>query len=313
MLASFPPQDPGSRYGPKTFTLWPFPSDFSNKDINTDGGSLETQSSKRRRLCGVPLWAFILFVILTLLAITTAVIVPLQMVTLSHSQENSKTPSSKSETHQRCQETKCAHGGEVISLDDFCGCVCTKGYSGTNCTEVDNSCVTMDLDGIKNATVGSAVKRLLNTSQPKYNVHLNGTRILSTLSEQDVNCTAQNTFVTFSGGTGSNVPTTTSSIIITPTPATGGFRRSVSTEGPLVIDTSPILSDDVLEFSGVVALYLLQDKGLDIAVTARNRLQAEFLKMVDTGSVDLGNSISVDLDRKVLNLPGGSSVGKTNT
>lgn len=319
MLGSFPPPDPGSRYGRcgSKLTLWPLASDFIKKDISSDGGSLEPKPSKRRRLCGVPLWAFILFVILVLLAITTAIIVPLQMVTISRSQQNHKTTSSEGETQQKCQETKCDNGGEVISLKDFCGCICVKGYGGANCTELDNSCVTMDLDGVKNATVGSAVKRLLNISQPKYNVHLNGTRVLSTLWAQDVNCTAQNALMTFGGETGPNESTTTISSttippIITPPPATKRFRRDTS---DLEYDTHPTvtLNDDALDFSRVAVLYLVQDKGLGIATTAYRLLQAEFSRGVDTGSVQLGNNISIDLGKKVLNLPGESSVGKTNT
>ena len=211
-----------------------------------------------------------------------------------------------------CQETKCANG-EVTSLDGICGCVCTNGFGGKDCTEVDNSCATMDLDGIKNATMGSAVKRLLTISQPKYNVYLNGTRVLSKFWARDVNCTAQNGFVTFNGETAFNESATTISslpTIIKPPQTAKRSRRDIPGEEPLVYDTNT-LDGEVLDFSRVAILYLVQSKGLDTAGTARDRLQTEFSRKVDTGSVELGNSISVDLDKKVLNLPGGNSVGKT--
>lgn len=68
-----------------------------------------------------------------------------------------------------------------------------------------------------------------------------------------------------------------------------------------------------MDFARVVVLFLVQDKGLTVAITAQENLQSGFTAGVDYGSLDAGNEISVDLDNRVLNLPGGISVGGPKT
>jgi len=362
ILASFPPPVPGaSRNGSRT-SAWPMPSDFMDCNDNGEDPSVRTASKKGRKVCGIPLWAFILLVILALLVITAAVIVPVQLVTLSHSKDNSST-NSDTEILRQCKiRNPCANGGENVATKDFCGCVCTGGFSGKTCDKLDNSCVTMDLEEIKslgdtfagtqNATMGSAIKRLFKISTPNYNVQLDGSRVLSAFWASEVSCTAQNALVTFNGKTApDNVTfsTITPSIVPTTTPALAKGKRikrqnELPGDEPLIYDTStagtkiqdsptipipspsitapaasgataspesrvPALDEATVDFSRVVVLFLVQDRGLKIAVTAQENLQSTFTAGVYYGSIDAGNQVSVDLDNRVLNLPGGVKVG----
>lgn len=363
ILASFPPPLPGaggtarSGWNGSRASAWPLPSDFmdGNCNGNSEDSSVQTTSKKGRKVCGLPLWAFILLVILALVIISAAVIVPLQLVTLSR---NRSSTNSDADILQQCKtKNPCANGGENVATKDFCGCVCTGGFSGKTCNTLDSSCVTMDLEeikslgdtfaGIQNATMGSAIKRLLGISRAKYNVQLDGSKVLSAFWASEVSCTAQNALVTFNGKTApdnATISTTTiSSIIPTTTPAPTKRRVKRLTEspsdGPLIYDigattqdppiipvsvpstTTPAganttaspgnrtLDENVVDFSRVVVLFLVQDKGLKVAVTAQENLQSIFTEGIDHGNVDVGNQMSVDLDKEVLKLPGGTTVG----
>jgi len=348
ILGSFLPLVPGAggtmrsgRNGSRTST-WPLPSDFMDGNGSGEGSSIQSTSKKGRKVCCLPLWAFILLVILALLITATAIIVPLQLVTLSRSQGNHPQTSSDAEILQQCKiKNPCANGGKNVATIDFCGCVCTGGFSGKNCTKLDNSCVTMDLEEIKslgntsveirNATMGSAIRRLLEISTPKYNVQLDGSRILSTFWASGVSCTTQNALVTFNGKAVPDNSTTTSttapSVVPTATPAPVKRRikrqnepkfQDVQAISTPLANTNAVASpgnhvlvpgEDAVDFSRVVVLFLVQDKGLNVAVTAQQKLQDKFTMGVDSGIVDAGNQVSVDLGNRVLNLPGGITVG----
>ncbi|RPB19435.1 hypothetical protein L211DRAFT_853246 [Terfezia boudieri ATCC MYA-4762] len=372
ILASFPPPFPGAgRYGSRA-SAWPMPSDFVDGNSNGEDSSVQIASKKSQKVCGLPLWAFILLVILALLIITAAVIVPVQLVTLSHHQEDKS--STNTEILLQCKrQNPCDNGGENVATKDFCGCVCTGGFSGKTCSRLDNSCVTMDLEeikslgdtfvGIQNATMGSAIKRLFEIStQNYYNVQLDGSRVLSAFWASEVSCTAQNALVTFNGKTAPDnttisttpitIATATSSIVPTTTPAPVERRIKrlieptadesliydfsiVSTEtqeAPTISISAPsttipagsdataspgnrvlALNEEVVDFSRVAILFLVQDKGLKVAVTAQENLQGAFTAGVDYGNVDVGNQVSVDLENRVLNLPGGLKVGGGKT
>ncbi|KAF8470140.1 hypothetical protein BDZ91DRAFT_761432 [Kalaharituber pfeilii] len=375
ILASFPPPVPGAGgtmrggfNGSRTLSSWPLPSDFQD----TEQASLKVEQKKGRKVCGLPLWAFILLVILALLVIAAAVTVPLQLVTLSRGQENSSSDSSTEILRQCRVKNPCQNGGENIATKDFCGCICTGGFGGKTCSDpppLDNSCVTMDLqefkrfentfDVIQNATVGSAIKRLLEISVDQYNVELDASRLLSAFWAVDVSCTAQNALVTFNGKTvpegaslddiDANAQQTGAGVVpiisSTPTPTPQPvhkrqLEKQGSEGGDLVYDTSlvpsktedanrdiptptvqpivtplpsssrtPALDEDAVDFSRVVVLFLVQEKGLNVAVDAQENLQATFTAGVDYGTVDVGSEVIVDLDNRVLQLPGGISVG----
>ena len=308
--------------------------------------SLESQPNKGRKVCGLPLWAFVFLVILALLVIAAAVIVPLQLVTLSRNQENET--DSTAEALRQCRNTNlCLNGGEVVATTDFCGCICTGGFSGKTCAERDKSCVTMDLEqikrsgitfeGIQNATMGSAIKRLLELSDEKYNVELDANKMLSAFSADDLSCTAQNALVTFNGKSApdgdagpplasstpipdssnqkledlvydtSLMPSVTDVVTSSNTPTPDPSPTDSSPTG--TVTPAPVLDEDAVDFSRVAVLFLVQDKGLSAAVQAQEKLQHTFTMGVGYGTVDVGNQAFVDLDNRVLRLPGGISVG----
>lgn len=250
ILAAFPVPATGNQDQkiPQRLSAWPLPSEYDG-----DGRSIGQQARGRRKFCGLPIWAFILLIILALLVIAAAVVVPLQLVNLSRNQDGSETNTNNTSLiiEQCKQKTVCQNGGKVVATQDFCGCICTDGFSGKTCSVVDNSCATMDLedmerlgtkvDGIHNATIGAAVKRLLEISEPQYNLKLDASKIISNFWAGGLSCAAQNALVTFNGQTAPETAETTRGLSpnITPTPQPQQRKKRQDEETDIVYDTRP--------------------------------------------------------------------------
>jgi len=268
-----------------------------------------------RRICGLPLWAFIILVILGLVVITAAVVVPLQLVNLSKTRNDS----SNANILARCRDSNpCRNGGENIANSGFCSCICTNGFIGASCETKgeDLSCTSFDfadqggVEGIKNATVGSALPRLFTKSQAAYDIALDPSLLLGAFSKGNLSCTLQNALVSFNGRT-------------EPTPtATRRRRRQLVTDTSLpVVPTlagtpapsvtaslEEALDQDVVDFARVGVLYLAQTEDIATAKSAREALDEEFRHGRDSGNVSTGD-ITFRLDDRSVVLDDGSVVG----
>jgi hypothetical protein len=309
---------------------WPLPDDFGQGGNSPIGPS----NKQGRRICGLPLWAFILLVILALLVISAAVIVPLQLVNLSKGKGSNNSDSSP--VAQCKEKNPCLNGGENIAAKNFCGCVCTNGFTGSNCSqENDSSCTTVDLknqkgkgvSGIENVTMGNALPRLFNIAEPLYNIELDMAVILAVFSNESISCTAQNALVTFNGV---DIPSKASNgkraladaiavlekrqnlvVASTATPtstATGAAATASNSDQTRVSELDP----DAVDFARVIVLYLTNAQSLKVAGQAQTALQTEFTAGKDFGDISLENNITLDFDNRSIILSDGEVVGSVN-
>ncbi|PWW79937.1 hypothetical protein C7212DRAFT_162911 [Tuber magnatum] len=331
ILASFPPPVlASSRQGRRATIMsqWPLPGDFNSENSSSVGPSRK----QGRRLCGLPLWAFILLVILALLVISAAVIVPLQLVKLSKSEKSGDNDTGSNLAECR-SKNPCQNGGENIATSNFCGCVCTSGFTGTNCTQKeDSSCTTVDLrdlqggrvKGIQNVTMGTALPRLFDLAEPSYNIELDRAMILAVFSNQGISCTAQNALVQFNG---ESMPSTNgrstidkSSALLrmrqdltvdrSPTPTVGGTAPSASSsEGDSSGSRTAAVDSDAVDFARVTVLYLTGAGNLSVAENAQYRLQVAFSGGIDYGNLEVGSNITVNFDNRSIRMADGNIIG----
>lgn len=191
-MASFPPPPRDGR------SSWPAffrRSTFHNIDAQAahSDHEQEKQSNRPRRCCGLPLWLFIAICVVILLAITLAVLLPVFLIVVPQEESNSLSSCEKS--------NPCRNGGVSVSSGSICSCVCTNGYTGSQCTKSgDGSCSTTNIgenSASKSATMGSDLPQLLEDSQKTFSIPLDPVTIMALFSQNDVSCTTQNELVSF--------------------------------------------------------------------------------------------------------------------
>jgi len=202
MLAAFPSPSPTT---PTTHrpSGWPTPSPHGKSGLSraqTPGyDSSVSQRQRRRKCCGLPVWAFVLLIIILLLLIAAAVIIPITLVVIPHEHKN------KSPNLASCQTSlPCAHGGSTIIVNDQCRCICANGFLGSSCnTAADASCTTTDIPGAdtsktyQNATVGDSIPRIFSASSNNFSIPLASYTLLSLFSAANLSCASENALVAF--------------------------------------------------------------------------------------------------------------------
>lgn len=329
ILASFPP--PALAQGKaRPTSQWPLPGDFTHETEF----SIRPPRREGRRLCGLPVWAFVLLVILALVVISAAVIVPLQLVNLYKGKNNNSAANALADCKQK---SLCMNGGETIAMKDFCGCVCTNGFTGSTCSEkADSSCTTVDLKdeddgkvkGIQNVTMGNALPRLFDIAFPFYNIQLDMAKVLAVFSNQSISCTAQNSLVTFNGKA---APSTTDTDGKDPVDDLSLLKKrqdiTIDTSGPSLASETATVSDstytgnnrvpqldpDAIDFARVVVMYLTNFRTLTVAGDAQSALQNGFAAGRDFGNLPIGNNIMVNFDNRSIKLSDGSVVGSVTS
>ncbi|KAJ0286449.1 hypothetical protein CBS470a_005909 [Colletotrichum nupharicola] len=166
---------------------------------NSDEGSVK----RKRRCCGLPLWAFILIVVIVLGIIAAAIIVPLEFFVFRKNRTGS-TPTTEPALGQCQNQLKCENGGTNVISQNVCSCICTNGFTGQTCSVAGaTGCTTTTITGtssnFNNVTLGQAIPRLLQQAQTNFTVTLDGTDILAKFNTESLSCIAQNSLVTFDG------------------------------------------------------------------------------------------------------------------
>jgi len=207
MLASFPP--PGLKTASPATSRRPlshWPSPFATND----GLGLQSYSDLKpevesqkpgRKYCGMPLWAFVLLMIVLLALIVAAIVIPVVLIVLPRQNAQAGTTAAVD-----CQTSSpCANGGTSIIVGTACGCVCSNGFSGPNCGQsAESGCTTLNINSnspYTNATIGNSIPRLLSAAQSNYSIPLNSTFLLSQFSAQNLTCGFENALVNFNGKT----------------------------------------------------------------------------------------------------------------
>jgi hypothetical protein len=219
MLNAFPPpaQPPnnGRRSRGSWFrtTSWPLipirQAGVDGKDSKLQNEASESQAKKKktragRRCCGMPPWAFILLVILFLCVIAVAIVIPLQFFVFK-TLGNHEEPQAGLD---KCRsDLICQNGGTNVLSQGTCSCICTNGFSGSDCTEQGGStaCTTTTLvssdsgSDLEDVTIGNALPRLIADASTNFSIPLSGTTILARINVGDISCLTQNALVTFDG------------------------------------------------------------------------------------------------------------------
>ncbi|KAG6047836.1 hypothetical protein E4U39_008016 [Claviceps sp. Clav50 group G5] len=211
MLAAFPPPVHTPRNNVASRLSWLRGSGWPGVKGQDGPSHSRTPSGQmvakpKRRCCGLPIWAFILLVILALCIIAAAVVLPLEFFVFKNlgSSDDNNTPQP---SLSQCQQTlPCLNGGRSLFAQDKCSCICTNGFTGPTCGDGGSTgCAMTDLvsmDGqshIQNVTLGRAIPRLIAGADQNYSVPLFGTTILARFNAGNLSCIAQNSLVTFDG------------------------------------------------------------------------------------------------------------------
>lgn len=227
MLAAFPPpahaqgdrQSRGSWFRTTSWPLAPSRDGLPSRSGLRNVTPQNDRRGKRRRCCGLPIWGVVLLLILLLAIIAAAVFVPLEFFVW----KNLGNQSSSASALSQCQASlDCKNGGTNVISGGTCSCICTNGFTGSDCgTSGSEGCTTTDLvssmdqQTISNVTLGKAIPRLIADSYANFSIPLSGTSVLAKLNNSDLSCIAQNSLVTFDGsatrkGDGSDEVTSTS-------------------------------------------------------------------------------------------------------
>ncbi|KAF3941337.1 hypothetical protein ABW19_dt0203439 [Dactylella cylindrospora] len=282
ILASFPPPLASGRRLSSRGTAWPLPADMGYmRDADTPS------VRRKRKICGLPLWAFIVIVLLGLVVITAAIILPIQLVGLSKNDDNKDAL-----TSETCAASNpCLNGGLASVEDGKCTCVCTNEFFGEHCEESnDPACTSIIVQDTtpgqtvsRNVTFGSAIPRILGVADSKYKVPIDTLTLANTFALQNTTCALQNALVTLNGKT---APSSSSSSSST------GFA----------------LDENVIDFGRVAVLYLAETVGMRESVDARENLGTVFANGQDYGVVDVNSSIEIDLTNLKITTSGGQTV-----
>ncbi|KAK5117434.1 hypothetical protein LTR85_008819 [Meristemomyces frigidus] len=350
ILASFPPPGlatpPGSRAEMRrSATGWS--SHLRHSHLPSDSDAGEMRGKRRRRCCGLPLWLFLLLLLLLILLVAAAVVVPVMLIVVPKHNDSSSNTTSDTVLSACQSKLTCQNGGaNIITSSGSCQCLCVNGYTGTMCgTASGAGCSTTSVGSTDDATVGSAIPRLLSGAQANFSVPLDGQTLLGLFSGADLSCNSENALVTFNNNAGAKrdldfdtrpTPamqrreTATSSgqdgavtsngiVFETGTPTAGsGSGTATSTSASssassMASSSSGSTSNSTsLDFARVAVLYVLQASGeLSDAETAQVNLQSYFTSG-ETSSGQTINPANVSLGNGITCDLSGHSINLAN-
>ncbi|KAK5994929.1 hypothetical protein PT974_03318 [Cladobotryum mycophilum] len=352
MLAAFPPPVHTPQNGPHRGSSfwtgsWPvLPGTREREMIPDELDANIIPKKQRRRCCGLPVWAFILVIVLILCIIAAAVVLPLEFFVF----KNLGQKRSSGMTLQDCQKSlTCLNGGTNVVFQNTCSCICTNGFTGASCSVGGSAgCTTTNLvatDGssrINNVTLGRAIPRIIADSTGNFSIPLSGTTILAKLNSANLSCIAQNSLLTFDGqstrvgeadapvqdNSGNSkaaviktsddfvsVSVLTSPPTTTTTTAPVIARRSPQSPDGSVSAPAPsapeptatfTVTEEVLDFARTAVLYVLQEENVDAASIAQTELQ-QFFSRASMGQIQRGSQVTIQ-DALNLNIGGNSTV-----
>ncbi|MCJ1308308.1 hypothetical protein MMC25_001961 [Agyrium rufum] len=209
MIGSFP--SPGKVTPTPTFdrphSRWPSP--FANASQpygqrpdgqeSVLGSDEKNKEQRRRKCCGLPIWGFVILMLVLLCCVAAAVVVPIILIVLPR-HKNSSSSASTSSSAGACQ-----NGGRSIVTSSGSDCICTGGFTGTDCSmPAGSNCAIANFApsgdqqvSLMNVTVGTIIPGIIGASGSNFSIPLNATTILSTFSTANLSCTNENSLVTF--------------------------------------------------------------------------------------------------------------------
>ncbi|RYP11316.1 hypothetical protein DL764_000134 [Monosporascus ibericus] len=205
MLAAFPPPATGSRQADRqSGNSWPLPfarRSYRGPDQAGNQPAEGGEQKQKRRCCGMPLWVAIALLFILLCIIAAAIILPLFFLVINKPADNGAAQPS---TEECGGQVTCANGGTIVVNQGQCSCICSFGFTGSDCTIPSaQGCTTTSIDTpdstVANVTVGRAVPRLLEDAQANFSIPLSAMTILAKFNSGNLSCNTQNALVTFDG------------------------------------------------------------------------------------------------------------------
>ncbi|KAJ5971047.1 uncharacterized protein N7479_000965 [Penicillium vulpinum] len=350
MLASFPPPGLATPEGRASWPVFFGRSNLRNAETLNSNDDDPNAPRGRKICCGMPRKIFILICIAIFIVVILAVLLPVFLVAVPRERANSPC----------AEKNPCENGGVSVSGGAECSCVCSNGYTGSQCNIAgDGSCTTALISNGSNATMGSALPSLFEESKKKFDITLDQVTIMALFSMNDVSCKTENALVAFSDVTSDNTsetrrsveliadstpsvskndPTSTLAVrseatmngilyddsasepsksataILTPTQiesATSASTtkisfQSTSDDAKASTSTATTVPGDVVGFSRVAVLYILQKTGsLDSALSSGEDIQAYLVDSYANSthpSMSVG-AFTVDFEKLTITLP----------
>lgn len=320
-----------------------------------------TAKKPARKCCGMPRKWFILLCIVIFIIVVLAILLPVFLIAV---------PNQNHSNSSSCAKTNpCQNGGVSVSSGSECSCVCSDGYTGSQCTIAgDSSCVTSEVDNgtiSKNATMGSDLPDVFSASSSKFNITLDSVTIMALFSMNNVSCKTENALVSFDVQTSSSktrravsLPVdlpesadeegTPSSAFVSTDPTPALVPRSVATSNGILYDnnaasatsatstaakstataipakssntttsastssTDTSVPTEVVEFSQVAVLYILQKTGsLTSAMWSEGQIDtylADSYANATHPTLELMGSYGLDFEKKTITLKNGTVV-----
>ncbi|KAF4589589.1 Epidermal growth factor-like, type 3 [Ophiocordyceps camponoti-floridani] len=215
MLAAFPPpaQTPprelGSRESMTAREFWRSRSDYPPPPLSGTRSTSPFSPQQRsdvgkkrgRRCCGLPLWLFLLLVFLVICIIIVVIVVPVELLVVR------KRDFKPDQNIDDCRKfLKCLNGGTNVVSPGSCSCICTNGFTGSDCSIADSQgCTSTNLvadngkSRIDDVTIGGALPRLIVDSERTFAVPLSGAIIVGKVNGANLSCVGQNDLVRFNG------------------------------------------------------------------------------------------------------------------
>ncbi|KAJ6045684.1 uncharacterized protein N7446_012548 [Penicillium canescens] len=198
ILASFPPPSLRTPEGRGSWPIFFGRSKLRNIEQPNPNDD-EPNAPKRKKTClGMSRKVFvilciIIFIIFFIIVIL-AVLLPVFLFAV---------PREKANKDAACANSNpCKNGGISVSSVSECSCVCSNGYTGSQCTvENDGSCTTHAIlsgTSTKNATMGSSLANLFDESKRKFDITLDAYTIMALFSMNNISCKTENALVAFS-------------------------------------------------------------------------------------------------------------------
>ncbi|RYP77724.1 hypothetical protein DL769_003344 [Monosporascus sp. CRB-8-3] len=205
MLAAFPPPATGSRQADRqSGNSWPLPfirRSYRGPDQSGNQPDNGGEQKRKRRCCGMPLWVAIVLLFILLCIIAAAIILPLYFLVINKPDDNGAAQPS---TEECGGQVTCANGGTIVVNQGQCSCICSFGFTGSDCTIPSaQGCTTTSIDTpdstVSNVTMGQAIPRLLEDAQANFSIPLSAMTLLAKFNSGNLSCNTQNALVTFDG------------------------------------------------------------------------------------------------------------------
>ncbi|KAK6008707.1 hypothetical protein QM012_000610 [Aureobasidium pullulans] len=337
-----------SKGGSRSSRAMPWSSNLQHSALPS-ASDLGEETERRRNCCGMPLWLFFTLLLLVVVLIAAAVIIPIVLVVIPQKKGASSASASALATCQRSLDCKngginiLGSDGSCscLCVNGFAGSECTQASSA--------SCTTTTVDRMNNVTLGDSIPRLFTDSATNFSIPLNATNILGLFASSKLTCTSENALVTFNGLSARSIREVVSEMKPSPTKvlvrradptsvagaavtsngivfASGSPSDASSSAASASFDTSSpsstpapsaLSNSTTLDFARVAVLFVFEQSGqLNNAIAAQENLQNYFTsgttntgQQIDASSIDLGASMSANLQEHTITLANGTIVG----